>query len=34
MEDLQDSFALQGVKFINPFDRANDYLIAKILLPF
>jgi len=23
-EDLHDSFALQGVTFINPFKRAND----------
>ena len=32
-EDLQDGFALQGVKFVNPFERANDRLIDEILPP-
>ena len=30
-EDLQDGFVLQGVRFINPFERANDRLIDEIL---
>ena len=30
-EDMQDGFVLQGVKFVNPFKRANDQLIDKIL---
>ena len=33
-EDFQDGFALHGVTFINPFHRANDQLIDKILPPF
>jgi predicted nucleic acid-binding protein len=32
-EDLQDGFALQGVRFVNPFERANDRLIDEILPP-
>jgi predicted nucleic acid-binding protein len=32
-EDLQDSFALQGVTFINPFKRENDQLIDEVLPP-
>jgi len=32
-EDLQDGFVLQGVRFVNPFARANDRLIDKILPP-
>jgi len=30
-EELQDGFVLQGVRFINPFERANDRLIDEIL---
>jgi predicted nucleic acid-binding protein len=30
-EDLQDGFAVQGVTFINPFNRENDQLIDKVL---
>jgi len=30
-ENLQDGFALQGVRFVNPFERANDRLIDEIL---
>ena len=30
-EDMQDGFVLQGVTFVNPFKRANDQLIDKIL---
>lgn len=30
-EDLQDGFVLQGVTFINPFERKNDQLIDEIL---
>jgi predicted nucleic acid-binding protein len=30
-EDLQDGFALQGVRFVNPFERENDRLIDEIL---
>jgi predicted nucleic acid-binding protein len=30
-EDLQDGFALQGVTFINPFNRQNDQLIDAVL---
>ena len=29
-EDLQDGFVLQGVRFINPFERANHRLIDEI----
>ena len=32
-EDLQDGFALQGVRFINPFKPENDQLIDKVLPP-
>jgi len=32
-EDLQDGFALQGVTFINPFNRENDQLIDEVLSP-
>jgi predicted nucleic acid-binding protein len=32
-EDLQDGFALEGVKFSNPFNSANDELIDRILRP-
>ena len=32
-EDLQDAFVLQGVRFVNPFKRANDRLIDQILPP-
>ena len=32
-EDLQDGFVLQGVRFVNPFERANDRLIDEILPP-
>jgi predicted nucleic acid-binding protein len=32
-EDLQDGFTLQGVTFINPFNRANDQSIDQVLLP-
>jgi predicted nucleic acid-binding protein len=32
-EDLQDGFELQGVKFINPFNRENDQLIDGVLPP-
>jgi predicted nucleic acid-binding protein len=32
-EDLQDGFVLQGVMFINPFERANDQLVDEILPP-
>ena len=32
-EDLQDGFVLQGVRFVNPFKRANDGLIDEILPP-
>jgi predicted nucleic acid-binding protein len=30
-EDLQDGFTLQGVTFINPFNRENDLLIDGVL---
>jgi len=30
-EDLQDCFTLQGVTFINPFNRENDQLIDEVL---
>src|SRR5205814_8767676 len=33
MEDRQDGFVLQGVRFVNPFARANDRLIDEILPP-
>jgi predicted nucleic acid-binding protein len=32
-EDLQDGFKLAGVRFINPFEAANDRLIDEILPP-
>ncbi len=32
-EDLQDGFVLQGVRFVNPFKRANDRLVDEILPP-
>jgi predicted nucleic acid-binding protein len=32
-EDLQDSFELAGVRFVNPFDAANNRLIDEILPP-
>ena len=32
-EDLQDGFILQGVRFVNPFKRANDRLIDEFLPP-
>ena len=32
-EDLQDGFSLQGVTFINPFNRQNDGRIDEILPP-
>ncbi len=32
-EDLQDGFVLQGVRFVNPFERVNDPLIDEILPP-
>jgi hypothetical protein len=30
-EDLQDGFELAGVRFVNPFDAANNRLIDEIL---
>jgi len=30
-EDMQDGFALEGVRFVNPFAPANDPLIDEIL---
>jgi predicted nucleic acid-binding protein len=30
-EDLQDGFVLQGVRFVNPFEQANDQLIDEVL---
>jgi len=30
-EDFQDGFELQGVRFINPFEPANDGLVDEIL---
>src|SRR5262249_13850162 len=30
-EDMQDGFALEGVRFLNPFISANDDLIEEIL---
>ena len=32
-EDLQDGFALAGVKFVNPFDARNNRLVDEILPP-
>jgi predicted nucleic acid-binding protein len=32
-EDRQDGFELAGVRFVNPFDAANDRLIDEILPP-
>ena len=32
-EDLQDGFELSGVKFVNPFEAANNRLIDEILPP-
>jgi len=32
-EDMQDGFVLQGVRFVNPFARANDQLIDEVLPP-
>jgi predicted nucleic acid-binding protein len=32
-EDLQDGFELAGVRFVNPFEAANDRLINEILPP-
>ena len=32
-EIVQDGFVLQDVRFVNPFERANDRLIDKILPP-
>jgi predicted nucleic acid-binding protein len=32
-EDLQDGFELTGVRFVNPFDKANNRLIDEILPP-
>jgi predicted nucleic acid-binding protein len=32
-EDLQDGFALAGVRFVNPFDAANNRLIDEVLPP-
>ncbi len=32
-EDLQDGIVLQGVRFVNPFKRANDPLVDEILPP-
>jgi len=30
-EDFQDGFQLQGVRFVNPFEPANDQLVDEIL---
>jgi len=30
-EDFQDGFELQGVRFVNPFEPANDRLVDEIL---
>jgi predicted nucleic acid-binding protein len=30
-EDFQDGFQLQGVRFVNPFEPANDRLVDEIL---
>jgi len=32
-EDLQDGFELGGVRFVNPFESANDRLVDEILPP-
>jgi predicted nucleic acid-binding protein len=32
-EDLQDGFELAGVRFVNPFDAANNRLIDEVLPP-
>jgi predicted nucleic acid-binding protein len=32
-EDLQDGFILEGVRFTNPFNSANDGLMERILPP-
>ena len=32
-EDLQDSFELAGVRFVNPFEAANNRLIDEVLPP-
>ena len=32
-EDLQDGFELAGVRFVNPFEVANNRLIDEILPP-
>jgi predicted nucleic acid-binding protein len=32
-EDLQDGFELSGVRFVNPFEAANNRLIDEILPP-
>ena len=32
-EDFQDGLVLRGVKFVNPFKRANDQLIDEFLPP-
>jgi predicted nucleic acid-binding protein len=32
-DDLQDGFELAGVRFVNPFDAANNGLIDEILPP-
>jgi predicted nucleic acid-binding protein len=32
-EDLQDGFELAGVRFVNPFEAANNLLIDEILPP-
>ena len=32
-EDFQDGFVLQGVTFVNPFNRENDQLIDEMILP-
>jgi predicted nucleic acid-binding protein len=32
-EDFQDGFALQRVKFVNPFNRRNDRLVDEVLPP-
>ena len=32
-EDLQDGFELEGVRFVNPFEPANDRLVDEILPP-
>ena len=32
-EDLQDGFELESVRFVNPFESANDRLVDEILPP-